>query len=102
MDVQFTATVEGSWSSEEVRVLIWFLWTKRVSYIEVYCHLVELCEDGVRNVKYRTLAQRVRKLLDLLRDDKRTASRPSTSRTDVNAARVEETDLRQKRQFGVR
>lgn len=53
----FTAAVEGTWSSEEVRVLIWFLWAKRVSYIEVYCQLVELCGDGVRNVKYHKMAQ---------------------------------------------
>jgi hypothetical protein len=58
----FTTTVEGSWPSEEVRVL--FLWAKRVSYIEVFCQLVELCGDGARNVKYK-MSQRVRKLLNL-------------------------------------
>lgn len=63
--VYFTATVEGTSSSEDVRVLIWFIGAKRVSYIEVYCKLVELCGDGVRNVKYLKMTQRVRKLLDL-------------------------------------
>jgi hypothetical protein len=52
----FAARVEGTWSSDVVRVLIWFLWAKRVSYIEVYCQLVELCGDDVRNVKYRKMA----------------------------------------------
>ena len=60
----FTETVKESRSSEEVRVTIWFLWAKRVSHIEVYCQLVELCGVGVRNVKRRKMAQRVRKSLD--------------------------------------
>jgi len=75
---------------------------KRVSHIEVYRQLVEVCGDGVRNVKYRKMAQWVHKLLNsYLPDDKRTG-RSGSSRTDVNAARVEETDLRQKRHFEVR
>jgi predicted NAD-dependent protein-ADP-ribosyltransferase YbiA (DUF1768 family) len=59
-----TVTVEESWSSEEVRVMIRFLWAKRVSHIEIYCQLVGLCGDGVRNVKYHKMVQSVRRLLN--------------------------------------
>jgi hypothetical protein len=57
-----TATAEETWSSEEVRDMIWFLWAKRVSPIEIYYQLKVWYGDGVMNVELHEMVQRVRKL----------------------------------------
>lgn len=57
--------MEETSSSEEVRDMVWFLWTKRVSPIEIYRQLVGLYGDGVMNAKLREMVQRVRKIVEL-------------------------------------
>jgi histone-lysine N-methyltransferase SETMAR len=86
-----------TWSREEVRGVIRFLWAKHVCPVEIHRQLMEVCGDGVMSVQHvRKWCGEFENSRTNIHNDDRT-DRPSTSRTDVNAARVEELILENRR-----
>ncbi|XP_035216761.1 uncharacterized protein LOC118190194 [Stegodyphus dumicola] len=87
------------WSRIEVRAVIRFLWAKNVAASEIHRQIVEVYGDKAMSrqqlVKWCRSYQAGREHVE--NRNMEASSRPSSSRTDISTARVEEINQRDRR-----